>query len=726
MVDPSSKPLAEADLDYLFDILSVSVYACNRKLREVLLTLDGPGRTDYARSAVLYEFFFHQPVERSSDAAARDSSLQLVPFLARLFTAWPTMPDPQATGEMISTSESQLAALRPVLHLRDTQFAASLIQCWASSSALNQTGFSCKLSENGEAYGEISLSGSQISEDLEAALKKQKDHISAGDWVSLRSRDSKIILYSALRALLPSGQAKREHLYLLLPIADSDLLFGQLWVGLPNIDLGSSHSAARLQRHVLRLCAELRRYYVPALSVVHEHFWEWLVKRHMGHKESLTETLPETLPHYRNPFANSPSSQGEPLLKAFHRLAVARAEVEEQASKPEPRFSMPDQEGGDATAVKESLIFERYVIASPLMIELLRRVVATAERLLRQGNSLPSVLVVGGAGSGKDTIASLLRLFSRRYRNGRTYIINMSGLKPDPVATAALVGSSEGLTGHGEAPAGLLRHLRQESLQFVVDCLSANAPGTASLPELLKTRCENDPLAGSRFATLTLDELNSLPADSQGVLLRFLENSEITRVGSAKDEKISIESHHHIFSATSGPEIASVTDFLVVGIMNENPDDLTMEDAIATLRSERYVGGAMGDWLYDVFARSRRLRADLKYRLVRDGKFVIPDLKERREDIPILFYVTVRRAFESLGQRDGFKISPYVYEDLLTAQTTWPGNVRQLQAVARRCVELVADQQASCCITAFHLQQALEEMVFRKPPKRPDWLENLS
>jgi hypothetical protein len=707
------------DLNYLFDILSVAALACNRRLREFLLEIEDSNKSDYSRSAIFYEFFFHQPIQSASKSSSVNNRLLLIPFLARLFIGWPTMPHPKGLGKSIPSTEPDLAILRPIQRLEETMFAKHLVEFWSLGTKYKGADFTCEKTDGIEPYkyGSPKLSRGEIKKELKKATKEKRER-PPRDLVKSESLSSRIVFYSALHALLPD-----ENLYhVLLPIGDKEVLFGQLWLGVPKA------SEPALKAQILQIISELHRIYVPVLALVHQHFWEWLRKKELGGTAKRKRFV-----SYENTFANPRCEENDDvLIRAFHRLAVARGEVLAGSVSPkEPKFWKPRSEGGSDEAVKKSLLFARYVIASPEMVKLLRTVISTGERLVKQGSSLPSVLVVGGAGSGKDTIAGLLRMFSNRYRNGQNYVVNMAAMKPDAVAAAAIVGAEKGLLG-AEAPIGVLSHLRKDAVTYILTHARTRSR-RKSLSEILKNIRTEAGLNGSRFPTLTLDELNSFPTEAQGVLLRFLENSEIVAIGSAGDKDLKIDVNKKAYSAKGG-DIAEATNFLVVGIMNEDPDDLTMEDAIEALRSERYVGGAMGDWLYDVFSRARRLRADLKYRLVRDGKFRIPDLNRRREDIPILFYVAVRLAFESLYEKPQvFVISPQVYEELLTVQTMWPGNVRQLQAVARRCVENFVDEKfraqkkkpklggtkkpasdpAPDCITTRHLKPVLKEMVLK-------------
>jgi two-component system response regulator AtoC len=79
-------------------------------------------------------------------------------------------------------------------------------------------------------------------------------------------------------------------------------------------------------------------------------------------------------------------------------------------------------------------------------------------------------------------------------------------------------------------------------------------------------------------------------------------------------------------------------------------------------------------------ARAGRFREDLYYRLA-VVEFVVPPLRERREDVPALAEEFARRYAERFGL-EGVRLAPALLERLREAD--WPGNVRHLEnAVAR-------------------------------------------
>ena len=127
--------------------------------------------------------------------------------------------------------------------------------------------------------------------------------------------------------------------------------------------------------------------------------------------------------------------------------------------------------------------------------------------------------------------------------------------------------------------------------------------------------------------TLFLDEIGDIPLAVQTSLLRVLQEREVTRLGEAKLRKINVRviaaTHHHLAS--------------------------------------------------DV--ESGQFRADLLYR-IRVGRILLPALRTRREDIPLLatFFLGQCRA------TTGRPVNMISHEALrLLMAHDWPGNVRELQ-----------------------------------------------
>lgn len=134
--------------------------------------------------------------------------------------------------------------------------------------------------------------------------------------------------------------------------------------------------------------------------------------------------------------------------------------------------------------------------------------------------------------------------------------------------------------------------------------------------------------------TLFLDEIESMPLQLQIKLLRVLQERTLERLG----------------SNTSIP-----VDCRVVAATKEDLAEM---------------------------ARQGRFREDLYYRL-NVASVNLPPLRERREDIPVLFAHFVRQCCVTHG-RPAPEIPAAKLQQLLAY--AWPGNVRELRNVADRCV----------------------------------------
>ena len=154
--------------------------------------------------------------------------------------------------------------------------------------------------------------------------------------------------------------------------------------------------------------------------------------------------------------------------------------------------------------------------------------------------------------------------------------------------------------------------------------------------------------------TLVLDEIGELPASLQPVLLRALQEGEIQPVGAGRVEKV---------------------DVRVVACTNR---DLATE------------------------ARQGRFRQDLYFRLA-VLELLVPPLRERRQDIPVLAREFARIYGERFG-RPEFELLPEDLE-MLTAED-WPGNVRQLENTIARMVALGEQPQAGANIKRPHAPPA--------------------
>ena len=143
-------------------------------------------------------------------------------------------------------------------------------------------------------------------------------------------------------------------------------------------------------------------------------------------------------------------------------------------------------------------------------------------------------------------------------------------------------------------------------------------------------------IAASAGGTLFLDEIAEMPATLQTRFLRVLQEREFRPIGSTKTLK---------------------ADFRLVGATNQNITRAIREGV---------------------------LRPDLYYRL-NTFQIEIPPLRERREDVPPLVALFVKRYSQQMGRPE-----PEITAEAMgrLREFSWPGNVRQLQNAVEYAVVL--------------------------------------
>lgn len=165
--------------------------------------------------------------------------------------------------------------------------------------------------------------------------------------------------------------------------------------------------------------------------------------------------------------------------------------------------------------------------------------------------------------------------------------------------------------------------------------------------------------------TLLLDEISEMRLDLQAKLLRVLQEQEFERVGGTSPIRV---------------------DVRIIATTNR---DLAAEAASGTFRQ-------------DLFFRLSVI------------PIVIPPLRERREDIPILAYRFGMRAAAETG-RDFQGISPDAIE--LLQSHDWPGNIRELQHAVERAV--ILNQDSTLNPSAFDSQRFGLTPSFGMPSAAP-------
>jgi len=164
--------------------------------------------------------------------------------------------------------------------------------------------------------------------------------------------------------------------------------------------------------------------------------------------------------------------------------------------------------------------------------------------------------------------------------------------------------------------------------------------------------------------TIFLDEIAEMPLDTQSYLLRMLESGEFMRVGSSKVQR---------------------TDVRVIAATN-----VDLEERV----------------------RRNKFREYLYYRLS-TVPIKVPALKDRREDIPVLF----RKFSHDFAEK--YRMQPIRLEDsaqIVLETYRWPGNIRELKNIAEQLSILSEDR----LITADDLQRKMPQLFARSLPMIPD------
>ncbi len=221
------------------------------------------------------------------------------------------------------------------------------------------------------------------------------------------------------------------------------------------------------------------------------------------------------------------------------------------------------------------------LIGSSLVITQLRQQI---DRVAPTGSR---VLITGAPGAGKEVVARLLHTRSRRLR-GPFVVLNCATMHPDRFESE-LFGSERG---NGGPKIGYFEQ--------------------------------------AHGGTLLLDEVADMPLETQGKIVRVLQDQTFERIGGATRVQV---------------------DVRVVAATNRDLDQEMQEG---------------------------RFRQDLYYRL-NVVPLRVPSLRERREDIPTLMRHFIARSAELAGM----PVRPLGDDAVAALQAyDWPGNVRQLRNVA--------------------------------------------
>ena len=208
-----------------------------------------------------------------------------------------------------------------------------------------------------------------------------------------------------------------------------------------------------------------------------------------------------------------------------------------------------------------------------------------------------TVLITGESGTGKEIVARAIHFSSPRSESGQFVAVNCSNI-PSELLESELFGHTKGaFTGAIAAKKGLFE---------VAD-------------------------GGSIF----LDEITTIPPETQARLLRVIQEREFTPLGDTQPRRVDVR----IIAATNS-------------------------DLQRAVKS--------GDFREDLFYRLNVINIHL------------PPLRNRREDILPLAQHFIRKYNDENGRTITDQISPSVLKLLETY--TWPGNVRELETAIERAV----------------------------------------
>lgn len=637
-------------------MLSIVAYGCHQKIHKRIIEL--LEEQHKLKTFFFYEYFFTTPLFKN---AARNKIRMFAPFLERVLNKMDFVPKNIKYEEVVKYNQINLNAIK-FTHKSDKAKKDFWKEKVVVTDFINSAGIGSELYNGWEAEQPI-----KILEPIELNIKyDKKSSIESGyshiDIEYLRERylidisnkedDKDALMKEFILISLPwlrDPELKSLNVYC-ASISSKNIFYGYILLFYP--DLEDNNLDNKLDKEITDYLTDyIEKTYAPLLALF-ENYWEEKMLREDIKNHSAIE--PEKYIFLSENLKDS----NDIIEQALYTLWRARVEA---------------LHNGQEGKVKESLIFAEYLIGSPGMVEQIKAVMGLNLKY-KQGSSLPAVLVVGGPGSGKNEMSKVIKLFSENYSFGKEYIINMAMLRPKEITVPLLMGTD-------------LTYCFKDETKPEPQFLNLLLDGIFK-----KANDENKKKGNGYKPSFIFDELNSLDIESQGCLLRMIENAKIIPLGGLKEEEV---------------------NFLVIGVMNEDPESLTMQRPLEEiLKRERIFGGILGDILYEYFRGMRRLRDDLYYRIIRDGKIAIPELKERREDIPIMFYFFVSNLMDNENK---FDIDIEVYEELMDDTYKWPGNFRQLQAIAKETVREASKDIArqkgekELRICGIHVKKAIEK-----------------
>jgi DNA-binding NtrC family response regulator len=370
--------------------------------------------------------------------------------------------------------------------------------------------------------------------------------------------------------------------------------------------LVASPSIVVRQRVLESLRSPVRRFEqasggAEALVHLESGFWQVLfLDRRLPdlNAEELSQTVRQRFPEIEVVLLDPESDAGSGVVQENEEKRESRPQMPVAAEyKDTENAEINEKDNDEAKPVSAA----REIIEAPLpgMIgnSAIMRPVYRLVRLLAPRNT--AVLITGPTGSGKEVVARAIHNLSPR--STRAFAVVNCAAIPETLLEAELFGYARGaFTGAMQSYAGRIQ----------------TAQG----------------------GTLFLDEIGEMPLSLQPKLLRFLEQKELQRLGSAEVVRVDAR----VVSATNAHLLSLV--------------------------------------------REGKFREDLYYRLC-GFPIEVPALRERTEDIALL----AAHFLEKYAPRLPAQQLSAAALQLLKTQA-WPGNIRELQNVIERAIILSGDQ----------------------------------
>jgi transcriptional regulator with AAA-type ATPase domain len=474
------------------------------------------------------------------------------------------------------------------------------------------------------------------------------------------------------------GDPERKVDFFYAPIASNYYLYGVLLLMVAEGDFEKREQRATEQERVIKetLWEIAKEEYLPLLIIFHNYIREKRLINQLTTQEQNVK-IKDVISQATGEWLGKEGLENDliPLEKAFYKMWEYRRE------KAEEKYSK--------NLIKDTLIMPEYLVASPGMIKQLETALSLQITSQPAAGAVPCVLIVGGSGTGKEKMAKLIAKYAPPFREALFETFNLA----------------EGFYAHEP-------HASQRLIERLYEVFK-------------KAKKE-----GKKSVVLVFDELNSLPKEVQGTLLRFIENKELPPIQDQKLSTLKIPWLGAAFRRTTSPyrltdyeninKWLRETDILILGLTNEDPEKLTKVEYIyEILRSSGGLfAGFLGDFIYEQLRKLRRMREDLYYRMIRNGKIIIPELKERREDLPILFYIFLKSEIGRIEEVKDIVIEYEAFDALMDERVDWRGNIRELQAVCKKVATVLTDlekivgngQSIEYIVSRFKIRKALREL----------------